>query len=63
MPSIWKVAVPLCWEGYAVTLAFVLGLGLLKLVEDPIRRAIAAALIVAAYGAVVFLTWSNEPDA
>ncbi len=53
---------PLCWEGYAVTIAFVLGLGLSKLVADPNRRSIAMALLVAAYGVVVFLTWEN-PDA
>ena len=62
MPSVWKVAVPLCWEGYAVTVAFVLALGLMKLVDDPIRRAIAMALLVAAYGAIVCLTWSSDPD-
>jgi peptidoglycan/LPS O-acetylase OafA/YrhL len=50
------------WEGYAVTVALVLGMGLLKWVDDPVRRAIALALLVAAYGAVVFLTWSNDPD-
>jgi disulfide bond formation protein DsbB len=54
--------IPLCWEGYAVTIALVLGFGLLQLEGDPARRAIAMALLVAAYGAVVFLTWSNDSD-
>jgi hypothetical protein len=62
LPSIGKAVVPVSWEGYAVTVAFVLGLGLSRLAPDPIRRAIAMALIVAAYGAVVILTWEN-PDA
>jgi peptidoglycan/LPS O-acetylase OafA/YrhL len=50
------------WEGYAVTVALVLGVGLSKLEADPVRRAIALALMVAAYCAVVFLTW-GDPDA
>ena len=62
MPSFGKAIVPVSWEGYAVTVALLLGFGLLKLVGDPLRRAIALALIVAAYGAVVFLTWGNDPD-
>ena len=61
IPSIGKAVVPVSWEGYAVTVAFVLGLGLLKLVDDPVRRSIALALLIASYGAVVFLTWSNDP--
>ena len=62
MPSIGKAIIPVSWEGYAVTVALVLGLGLLKWVDDLPRRSIALVLLVAAYGAVVFLTWSNDPD-
>lgn len=62
IPSIGKAIIPVSWEGYAVTIALVLGIGLLKLETDPIRRAIALALLAAAYGLVVFLTWSNDPD-
>ena len=62
MPWIGKAMVPVSWEGYAVTVAFVLGLGLLKLVDDLNRRAIAVALLVAAYGVIAFLTW-DDPDA
>jgi asparagine N-glycosylation enzyme membrane subunit Stt3 len=62
LPSIGKAVIPVSWEGYAVTVAFVLGLGLLKLVDDLPRRTIAMALLAAAYGAVVFLTWRNDPD-
>ncbi len=62
MPSILKLAVPVSWEGYAVTVVFVLGFAPLKMVDDPIRRAIAMALWMTGYCAVVFLTWSNDPD-
>jgi hypothetical protein len=62
MRSIGKAAVPLCWEGYAVTVAFLLGFLSMRLVDDPNRRAIATALLVAAYGVIVFLTW-EDPDA
>jgi hypothetical protein len=62
MRSIWKAAVPVSWEGYAVTVAFLLGFMLMRLVADLNRRAIATALLVAAYGAIVFLTW-EDPDA
>ena len=62
MPLLWKVASPVSWEGWAVSIALLLGMGLLRLVEDPLRRSIALALLFAAYGAVVFLTWSKDPD-
>ena len=62
MPLIGKAICPVSWEGYAVTVAFVLGLGLLKLVDDLARRSIAMALLAAAYGAVVFMTWGNDAD-
>lgn len=62
IPSIGKAVIPVSWEGYVVTLAFVLGLGLLQLEVDRIRRSIAMALIIAAYAVVVFLTW-EDPDA
>jgi hypothetical protein len=61
-PIFWRAAVPLCWEGYTVTVAFLLGMALLRLVDDLNRRAIATALLVAAFGAIVFLTW-EDPDA
>jgi cobalamin synthase len=63
MPSIGKAIIPVSWEGYAVTVAFVLGfVGLIKFVANPIRGPIALTLWVAAYGAIVFLTW-EDPDA
>ena len=62
IPSIGKWFFPVSWEGYAVTGAFALGVALLAFVDDPIRRAIAIALLAAAFGAVVFLTW-RRPDA
>ena len=52
---------PVSWEGYVVTAAFVLGLGLLSLEGDLTRRLIAGALMAAAYCAVVILTW-DDPD-
>jgi multisubunit Na+/H+ antiporter MnhC subunit len=56
--------VPLRWQGYAITFAFLLGLGLLRLEADLVRRSIATALVVVAYGAVVILTWGDpESDA
>jgi hypothetical protein len=59
MRSFGKAAAPLTWQGYAITFAFLLGLGLLRLEADLIRRSIATALVVAAYGAVVILTWGD----
>ncbi|MGZ3272632.1 MAG: hypothetical protein ACXU82_16485 [Caulobacteraceae bacterium] len=50
------------WEGYAVTAAFILGVVLVRSEHDHTRQAIAFALMAAAYCAVVFLTWSNDPD-
>ncbi len=61
IPSIGKAICPVSWEGYAVTVAFVLGLVLLALEGDPNRRAIAMALLAAAFCAVVVLTW-GDPD-
>jgi hypothetical protein len=52
---------PCSWEGWAVTLALLLGMGLLQLESDPTRRAIAMVLVVAAYCAVVIMTWA-DPD-
>jgi hypothetical protein len=48
------------WEGYAATIVFVLGLGAAKLVDDPVRRALALALVAAGFGAVVLLTWDRD---
>ena len=62
IPSIGKAICPVSWEGYAVTVALVVGVGLLRLVDDPARRTIAFALLVGAYCAVALLTWSNDPD-
>jgi hypothetical protein len=63
MLSIGKVIVPVSWEGYVVSLALLLGIVLLKLyAHDTVRGAIAFALMVAAYVALVFLTWSKDPD-
>ena len=62
MRSLWKAAVPVSWEGYTVTVAFLLGMILLGLESDPTRRSIAIALLVAAYFAVVCLTW-EDPEA
>lgn len=62
IPSIGRAICPVSWEGYLATVALVLGLALLKFVDDNTRRAIAAALLAAAYVAVVFLTWSRDPD-
>ena len=62
IPSFFKVAAPVTWEGITVTVAFVLGIGLLRLVDDPVRRAIGLALLAIGYGAVVILTWSKDPD-
>lgn len=62
IPSIGKAMCPVSWEGYAVTVAFLLGMVLLKLVDDVARRAIAMTLLAAAYGAIVVLTWSRDPD-
>lgn len=59
MRSIGKATVPLTWQGYAVTVALVLGFGLLRLEADLVRRAIATALVVVAYGAIVVLTWGD----
>jgi hypothetical protein len=42
-------------------LAFLLGMGLLRLEPDVTRRGIAFLLIVAAFCAVVVLTW-GDPD-
>ena len=52
---------PISWEGYVVTVAFVLSMGLINLEGDLTRRSIAAALLVAAFCAVVVLTW-GDPD-
>lgn len=49
------------WEGYTVTVAFLLGMLLLRLEGDITRRGIAMALLAAAYCAVVVLTW-GDPD-
>jgi hypothetical protein len=62
-PLLRKAVCPVSWEGYAVTVAFLLGMALMRLEADLTRRAIAIALLAAAYAAVVFLTWSNDPDA
>ena len=62
IPSIGKAIVPVSWEGYAVTGALLVGIVLLPLVGDRQREIIAFTLLVAAYCAVVFLTWSNDPD-
>jgi drug/metabolite transporter (DMT)-like permease len=59
IPSIGKAIIPVSWEGYAVTVAFVVGLGLLPLESDPTRRSIALALLAAAYCVVVILTWGD----
>jgi hypothetical protein len=59
MRSIWKVAVPVSWEGYAVTVAWFLGMSLLQLEGDLARRSIAITLLVAAYGVIIFLTWAD----
>jgi len=63
IPSIGKAACPISWEGYAVTVAFVVGLALLRLESDVIRRAIALALVIAAYTAIVILTWGDPEGA
>ena len=64
MRSFGKAAVPLTWQGYVVTVAFLLGFGLLRLEADLVRRSIATALVVVAYGAIVILTWDDpESDA
>lgn len=55
-----RVAVPVSWEGYAATAAFALSLVLLKLVEDPTRRAIAMVLTSVGFAVIVFLTWGDE---
>ncbi len=60
-PRLLKAAAPLTWEGWTVTVAFLMGLMLMRLVEDPLRRAIATGLVVLAYGAIVCLTW-GDPD-
>jgi hypothetical protein len=52
---------PLSWEGYAVVVAFLLGMFLLQLEADPIRRGIAGVLLMAGFCAVVVLTW-GDPD-
>ena len=62
IPSIGKAICPVSWEGYAVTVAFLLGLLLLKLVDDLTRRSIAFALMAAAYSAIVILTWGGDSD-
>ena len=62
MPSLGKAIVPVSWEGYAVTVAFLLGFGLLRVEPDLVRRSIALVLLIAAYFAVVILTW-DDPDA
>jgi hypothetical protein len=59
MRSFGKAIIPLTWQGYAVTVAFLLGLGLLRLEADLARRSIATALVVVAYAAVVILTWGD----
>ena len=38
IPSIGKAIIPVSWEGYVVTVAFVLGMGLLTLEGDLTRR-------------------------
>jgi peptidoglycan/LPS O-acetylase OafA/YrhL len=61
IPSIGKAICPVSWEGYAVTVAFLLGMLLLGLESDLIRRSLALALLAAAYCALVILTW-GDPD-
>jgi hypothetical protein len=61
--SIGKAIVPLTWQGYGLTVALFLGFGLLRLEADLIRRSIAMALVVVAYGAVVILTWGDPESA
>jgi hypothetical protein len=53
---------PRTWQGVAVTLGLVAGLVMLKLEPDRPRGAIAFALIVVAYGAIVYLTWGRDED-
>ena len=62
MPYIGKAICPVSWEGYAVTVALVVGVGLMRFVDDPVRRVIALTLVVGAYCAVLLLTWSKDPD-
>jgi hypothetical protein len=61
-PWFWRPIVPVSWEGYAVTVALVLGMALLRLEGDATRRSIAIVLLAAAFCAIVVLTWS-DPDA
>ena len=58
----WKPIMPVSWEGYAVIVALLLGMALLRLEGDPVRRAIATVLLAAAFCAIVALTW-DDPDA
>ena len=62
LPVLGKAIYPASWEGWAVTVATVLGLVMLKLVDDPVRRGIAAVLIAGGYCAVVLLTWGDDAD-
>jgi hypothetical protein len=59
MPSLWKAISPISWEGWTVTIAFLLGMGLLRLEPDVTRRSIALALIAGAFCAIVALTWGD----
>lgn len=59
IPSIGKAICPVSWEGYAVTVALLLGMLLLGLEGDLTRRSIAIALLASAYGAIVILTWGD----
>ena len=62
MPSIGKMIVPVSWQGYVLTIALLLGMALLKVyVHDVVRAAIAFWLMIAAYLAIAYLTWSKDP--
>jgi hypothetical protein len=53
---------PRSWQGIAVTLALVAGFVMLKLEPHRTQGAIAFALIVVAYGVIVYLTWGRDED-
>ena len=61
IPFLWKAVSPISWEGWTVTIAFLLGMGLLRVEPDLTRRSIALALVAAAFSAIVILTW-GDPD-
>jgi len=52
---------PLRWEGWVAIVAFLLGTMLLRLEPDLVRRGFAEALVMAAFCAIVILTW-GDPD-